>query len=176
MKKTTNNNQNRLSAFALTRSAGRTRGSLRHPARLAFLVALTLITLVSVVIPSAAADTKAAHPAVTLAKLAGPWQATLGGVGTCGNVSFVITFTLNSSGVGSNVDVFYHTENCGDGENTDQVFNITSLNSDGSGTAEWSGVGGTNTFSIQVSANHQVFNMVDITDAGIYKWGTAIRQ
>jgi hypothetical protein len=176
MKETNHDNQNRLSVFALTHSAGRTMGPLCQRARLAFLVALTLITLVSVVIPSAAEDGKVAHPAVKLANLAGPWQATLGGVGTCGNVSFVITFTLNSSGVGSNVDVFYHTETCGDGENTNQVFNITSLNSDGSGTAEWSGVGGTNTFSIQVSSNHQVFNLVDITDSGIYKWGTAIRQ
>jgi hypothetical protein len=31
-------------------------------------------------------------------------------------------------------------------------------------------------FTIQVSPNGQVFNLVDLTDAGHYKAGTAVRQ
>ena len=161
--------KNRLSSFVSKHSPG----SRRPPALLVFLVAATL-SLVSVLIPAAAADRKAAPP-ITLSQLAGRWQATTIGQGGCGFGSKLVTFTLNSIGEARNTTYRYHTVSCGDGEYTGQKFTITSLNSNGTGSAELGvGNGIVLTFNIQVSADHQVFNMGDITDYQNYEEGTAI--
>jgi len=146
------------------------------PARLAILVALMLVTLVAVAIPAAAAEGKA-KPEITLAKLKGSWQATVYGEGGCGEGSKLVTFTLNSDGVATDAVWSYHTTGCGDATITGQTFEITTLNSDGSGTATLTiGGGVTLSFSIQVSGSGQVFNLVDITDSGNYEEGTAVKQ
>lgn len=145
------------------------------PARLAILVALMLVTLVAVAIPAAAAEK--AKPEITLAKLKGAWQATVYGEGGCGEGSKLVTFTLNSGGVATDAVWSYHTTGCGDATITGQTFEITTLNSDGSGTATLTiGGGVTLSFSIQVSGSGQVFNLVDITDSGNYEEGTAVKQ
>ena len=170
--KTTNNN----SQFSSTHSAERTVNSRRQPARLALLVALMLVTLVSVAIPAAAQDVRT-KPEVKLSKLAGAWQATFVGEDLCGIGSALVTFTLNSSGVATNSTWQYHSTSCGDGANTGLNFTIDTLNADGNGTAtlnvsESSKI----TLTIQVSPNSQVMNMVDITDANHYLAATAIKQ
>src|SRR5208282_19000 len=145
------------------------------PARLAILVALMLVTLVAVAIPAAGAEK--AKPEITLAKLKGSWQATVYGEGGCGEGSKLVTFTLNSDGVATDAVWSYHTTGCGDATITGQTFEITTLNSDGSGTATLTiGGGVTLSFSIQVSGSGQVFNLVDIPDSGNYEEGTAVKQ
>jgi hypothetical protein len=141
--------------------------------RLAFVITLITFTLVAAVTP-AAAETR---PEVTLAKLKGSWQATFVGQDACGIGTALVTFTLNSSGVATNATWQYHSVSCGDGANTGLNFTVDTLNSDGSGTAtlnvsESSKI----TLTIQVSANSQVMNMVDFTDANHYVAATAIKQ
>jgi hypothetical protein len=155
-------------------SAERPMNSRRQPARLAFLVALALVTLLSVAIPAAAADGE--RPEVTLSNLAGSWKTTIVGQGSCGIGSELLVFTLNSSGEATDVVYTAHTVNCGNQQFTDQTFTITSLNSDGSGTAEVNINGAVRHFTIQVSPSHQIFSMVDLTDAGHYQAGTGILQ
>jgi hypothetical protein len=143
--------------------------------RLAFVMTLITLTLVTAVTP-AAAQTHA-RPEVTLAKLKGAWQATFVGQDACGMGSALVTFTLGSSGVATNSTWQYHSANCGDGANTGLNFTIDTLNTDGSGTAtlnvsESSKI----TLTIQVSVNSQVMNMVDITDSSHYLAATAIKQ
>jgi len=141
--------------------------SRRQLARLSFVVALILVTLVSAVIPAAAAP-------VTLSSLAGSWQATLLIDGGCGLGTKLVDFTLNSNGAGT-ASASYHTPGCGNNEETGTM-RITSLGITGDGTALLT-FGGTDfNFSIQAFANGQVFNMVDITDPGNYEEGMAVRQ
>jgi hypothetical protein len=154
--------------------AERTMNSRRRSGRLACLVALMLVTLLSVVIPSMAAD--GPKPAVTLANLTGSWKTTIVGQGSCGIGAEVLVFTLNSTGSATDVAYTAHTVECGNQEFTDQSFTITSLSSDGSGTAEVNINGAVRNFTIQVSPNHQVFSLVDVTDVGHYQAGTGILQ
>jgi hypothetical protein len=152
---------------------------LKHhpqPARLVLLVALTLVTLASVVNPAAAADGKAVPAARTLAGLQGPWLMTLTGDDGCGIATKVVTFTLNAAGSGL-ATIQQHTSVCGDGSGSNLPFQIQSLNADGSGTANLScGTGCGWNFIIQVSKNSQVFNLVDVVDSKNYQEGTAIHQ
>ena len=143
--------------------------------RLAFVMALVTFTLATPVTP-AAAQTHA-RPEVTLTKLKGSWQTTFVGQDACGTGSALVKFTLNSSGVATNSTWQYHSASCGDGANTGLNFTIDTLNTDGSGTAtlnvsESSKIA----LTIQVSANGQVMNMVDITDSNHYLAATAIKQ
>jgi hypothetical protein len=157
-----------------TNSTERTMNSRRQSGRLACLVALMLVTLLSVTIPAAAQDVP--QPEVTLANLAGSWKTTIVGQGSCGIGAEVLVFTLNSTGAATDVDYTAHTVKCGDQQFTDQRFTITSLSSDGSGTAEVNINGAVRNFTIQVSRNHQVFSLVDVTDASHYQAGTGILQ
>jgi hypothetical protein len=145
--------------------------SRRQPARLAFLVALLLVTFIAVASPASAADDKT----ITVAKLAGPWQATLIIDGGCGLGTKLVTFTLKSTGVASDAVGTYHTPSCGDDSETGS-FTVTALNSFGTGTAQLDFGGTVFNFSIQVAKNGQAFNMVDITDSGNYEEGTAVKQ
>jgi len=144
--------------------------------RLAFVITLITFTLAAALTPAAAQDVRT-KPEVKLSKLAGAWQATFVGEDACGIGSALVTFTLNSSGVATNATWQYHSTSCGDGANTGLNFTIDTLNADGSGTAtlnvsESSKIA----LTIQVSANSQVLNMVDFTDANHYVAATAIKQ
>jgi hypothetical protein len=132
------------------------------------VVVLTLVTLVAVAVPNASA--------VTVADLAGTWQATLFSNASCGVGTQVLVFSLNSSGIATDVQYNYHTSACGTGTDTNQSFTITSLNPDGSGTAQLVIEGTTTTYNIQANQGGTVFNMADITDKNQYHQGTALRQ
>jgi len=128
-----------------------------------------------------------------VATLAGPWQATLLWSGSgCGAQSAVVNFTLDATGTTNSATVTYHSQlsypvtptACGDRTETDQTFQITSLNPNGSGTAFLScndfGVGVPCGFilTIQVDLLRLSFNIADIAPAnpGNFVVGTAIRQ
>jgi hypothetical protein len=136
----------------------------------ALLVALTVVAVMAMASPFAAAED------ITVAKLAGSWQATVIGEGPgCGFGSKLLTFTLNSSGDSTSGTWHYSTVSCGQ-DSEPAVFNITSLDSDGSGTADLTVGGNTYTYTIQVNSSVNVFNLVDITDASQYEEGSAIKQ
>jgi hypothetical protein len=140
----------------------------------ALLIALTLVAF-SAAAPLAAAENP--QPAsVTLAKLAGSWQATIIGEGPgCGLGSKLLTFTLNSSGESTTATWSYSTTGCSTFSES-ASFAITSLKSDGSGTAKLTVGGYVFNYTIQVNTTASVFNMVDITDADNYEEGSAIKQ
>jgi hypothetical protein len=177
--KTTNNATQFNHSFKPTsleskHSAKRAMTSRRQKARLALLVALALVTFVSAAIPAAAADDNTARPAIKLASLAGKWQSALFLDGGCGVGTKVVTFTLNASGTGKATEVF-HTPGCGD-NSASGTFTVKSLNTAGTGTAQLSVTGGLFNYIIQVAANGQIFNMVDVTDPGNYEVGTSVKQ
>ena len=153
MKATNSKSQNRLSAL---------------------LIALTLVAVVVVSAPIATAQ-EHAHPAVTLAKLAGSGQATLIGEGGCGFGTKLLNFNMNSAGESTSGTWASNTVSCGSGT-TPLTVTVTSLSADGSGEALL--VAGTATFhmNIQVNSNGTVFNLVDITDSSNYQEGVAIKQ
>lgn len=121
-----------------------------------------------------AADTEA----VSIAQMAGTWRLAVSGFTGCGSSSMLFDVTLNSSGVGTNGVLTQHGS-CGDSVITGQSFHITSLASNGSGTANFScGTGCGWNLTIQVSRNRQVFNLVDVdpVNPGNYIAGTGVRQ
>jgi len=139
----------------------------------ALLVALTLVTVMAAAAPFAAAEN--VRPAVTLASLKGSWQGTLVGQGGCGMGSKLLNFTLNSSGESTSGTWTSNTVSCGSVTNS-LTFTINSLNSDGSGTATAEAGTGVFHYNIQVNGASNVFNIVEVTDAGNYEAGTAIKQ
>lgn len=127
------------------------------PARVLFVVASVLIILVSV------AKVSKGTGVVGKEDLAGSWQATLVGDTGCGAGTIVVDFTLNSSGTGP--ATLHGHSGCGNTTTTGQTFTITTMNSNGSGTAGVScGAACGFTFSIQVAPDRSIFNMADITD------------
>jgi len=142
------------------------------PARLAFLVVLTLVTVASLVKLTKATGT------ITKADLSGPWAATLTGDTGCGINTLYVTFNLSAAGSGS-AAYKSHSSGCGDGTQTGVTFTITSLNANGSGTAGLScgSACGWN-FNIQVSPDRSMFNLVDVSpeNPGNYLEGVAIHQ
>jgi hypothetical protein len=149
--------------------------------RFACLFVLLLVTIVSMGLPSAAADDTAGVPlqAITRAQLAGHWAATIVGNTGCGLTSMYVTFTLNSSGHGNGTATIVMHGQCGDNTTSGVNFNINSLNASGSGTAGLScGVGCGWVLTIQVSKSAQVFNLVDVepSNPNNYIAGTAIHQ
>ena len=140
------------------------------------VLALLLAVTVAAVVPVSAAQNVKVRPAITVAQLAGPWQIAVVGNTGCGVSSLLFTGTLNASGTATGT-LTGSSAGCGPGSST-QTFTITSLSSNGSGTAGLTcGSGCGWTFSIQVSPNKQVFNLVDVTDpAGNILAGTAVKQ
>jgi hypothetical protein len=98
-------------------------------ARLASLVVLALVVIVTMTTPSSATGD------IVKADLAGRWQMTIIGQTGCGFGTTLYTFTLSASGSSSNVTGTYHTAGCGDGTSSGNTFAILTLNADGSGTA-----------------------------------------
>jgi hypothetical protein len=151
------------------------------PARVAGLIVLLLVTMISMEQPSAAADgtPDVASPAITRAQLAGHWAATIVGNTGCGLTSMYVTFTLNSAGHGSGTATIVSHGQCGDGTTSGLDFNVNSLNANGKGTAGLScGAGCGWVLTIQVSKSAQIFNLVDVepTNPNNYIAGTAIHQ
>ncbi len=117
---------------------------------------------------------------VAVSQLAGNWQASLMIDGGCGLGTKLVNFNLNVGGVGT-ATAQYHTPECGNNEERGTI-EVTSLNTDGtgngSGTAQL--IFGESTvfnFSIQVSPNGQVIDMVEADiSSGNYEEGLAIRQ
>jgi len=142
---------------------------LRKPVRIAVLALFGIVGVLSMVRISSATGY------VNKADLAGNWEIAFGGFTGCGQSAELADVTLNGSGVGS---ATLHTHgNCGDSTVTGQTFTITSLKSNGSGTAGLScGASCGWTFSIQVSPDRSTINLVDLTDPGNYLSGTAIHQ
>ena len=87
----------------------------------------------------------------------------------------LVNFTLNSSG---NSTSGTWTSNTVDGGSASVplTFAITSLNSDGSGTATAEAGTGVFNYNIQVNSTSNVFNIVEVTDANNYEAGVAIKQ
>ena len=155
---------------------GNAMGSNFRAARITVLAVLVLATMVSAATLSFAADHKA-QPQVTLAQLKGTWGGSFFGQTGCGVGATYITFTLdaNGNGTGTAKEAF-HTAGCGDGSGT-YDFVVKSLNANGSGTAGLScGSGCGFALVIQVSKNHQVMTLVDVTDPNNYLEGTVLHQ
>lgn len=146
------------------------------------LFALLLVTMVFAVPLSATAEqtaTVTSRVARTRSALAGKWVATIVGNTGCGFGTMYVTFTLNSAGSGSGTATIVGHAQCGDGTTSGLDFNITSLNANGSGTANLScGAGCGWDLNIEVARNNQVFNLVDVSPANPnnYIEGTAIKQ
>jgi hypothetical protein len=138
------------------------------------LLAVALLAVAAIAAPLASAADK--NALVTIAQLAGSWKAAINTTADCGTGLHVLVFTLNEKGSATDVADTFNTTECGRGEHTDQTFTITSLSSDGSGTATYSNAGLPLTLTIQVSPNKDVFNLADTTDAGQYWGGTAVKQ
>jgi hypothetical protein len=133
----------------------------------ALLVALAVVTVMAVAAPTASA--------MTLASLKGPWQATIVGQGGCGMGSKLLNFTLDASGVSTSGTWTANTVSCGS-TSIPLTFTITSLNADGSGTATAEAGGGVFNYIIQVNVASNMFNIVEVFDAGNYEAGTAVKQ
>jgi hypothetical protein len=116
---------------------------------------------------------------IVVADMTGEWQVSLMGHQlACGatKVSAVGTLTLNPAGAGSLNATLKST--CGNGDVVNS-FAIAGLNADGSGIANLDcGSGCGFTFSIQVSSDRSMFNLVTVSpaDAGDFVAGVAIRR
>jgi hypothetical protein len=111
--------------------------------------------------------------------LAGKWQVAIYGQGGCGIASSLVTFTLSAKGVATNASETSHTAGCGDSKSSGNTFTVTSLNADGSGTANLTcGTACGFNYNIQVSPDRSTFNLVDVSTAnpGNFQIGTAIHQ
>jgi len=144
----------------------------RQSVRVAFAVGLSLVMSVLLVGPSAATGV------ITKSNLSGAWQIALNGNTGCGSTSMLVNVTLNNAGLGTNAILTTHGE-CGDSTLSDQTFQVLSLASNGSGTANLScGPGCGWNFTIQVSPDRSIFNLVDVDPAnpGNFLGGVAIHR
>ncbi len=142
---------------------------LSQPVRIAVLAMFGMVAAISLVTVSSATGN------VSKGDLAGTWQITLGGVTGCGQSTELANITLNSNGSGTGTLQTHGS--CGDSSLTAQTFTISSLKTNGSGTAGLScGTGCGWAFTIQVSPDRSTFNLVDITDPGNFLEGTAVHQ
>jgi hypothetical protein len=117
------------------------------------------------------------QPLVTKAQLKGTWTATLSGYTGCGETTLTTTFTLDSTGNGTQTSAVEHTLGCGDIDQTGQVAQIQALNADGSGFIAFGcGAGCGFGFNIQVAKNKQVFNLGPQLVSGNFLAGVAVRK
>jgi hypothetical protein len=146
----------------------------RRPGRLLLLgllaIAATFLTVTY---------TPAQDAGLTLAKLQGPWAATIFGNTGCGLGTMYVTFTLDSTGHANGSATVQTHAQCGNGTAPGRDFNILSLNPNGSGTANLTcGAGCGWSLNIQVAKNTQMFTIVDVSpaDPNNYLAGTALHQ
>ena len=124
----------------------------------------------------------ASAKSLSVGALQGSWEVTLAGTTGCGQSSFEATFTLNPSGLAAdNMTLVTHGQ-CGDSTTSDLIFEITSLNKNGSGTANLfcnadTAICGWN-LAIQVAPDGNSFSVVDVNpgNPGNFVSGMAIRQ
>ena len=148
--------------------------NVRRSVRLAGLFALGLLAIVTMVRTS-----KASIGIVSKGDLGGNWQMTVIGQTGCGFGTTLYTFTLNSAGVASNIFATSHTAGCGDLTTTNATFQVNTLNSNGSGTANLGcGVACGWNLNIQVAPDRGSFSLIDVSSAnpGNFIEGTAIHQ
>jgi hypothetical protein len=72
-------------------------------------------------------------PPITVGQLAGTWFATLSGVTGCGTTTLAATFTLDSTGNGTQTSSLQHTAACRDIDLSGQTVQVQALNANGSG-------------------------------------------
>jgi hypothetical protein len=143
----------------------------RKFARLVLPVALCLIASLALVKRSSATIGN-----ITKADLTGPWVVSLYAQTGCGVGTSQVNFTLNAVGVSTAATNKVHNS-CGDSTTTGNTFTITSLNTNGSGTAGLTcGTGCGWTFNIQVAPDRSTFTLVDLTDPLNFVQGTAVHQ
>lgn len=144
-----------------------------------------LIVLAMFVVAGIGKFSRASIGAINKADLAGPWQATLVGNTGCGLVSMLVTFTLNTSGTATNATITTHlsgppSSGCIDGSvTTGQTFTVSTLGSNGSGTAGLScGPACGWVFKMQVSPDRGVANLTDVDTSNPFNTptGTMIHQ
>ena len=133
----------------------------------AVVLALMVATVMAEAAPTASA--------VTLASMKGSWQATVVGQGGCGLGTKLINFTLDSGGFSTSGSWHANTVGCGT-VSEPLTFTITSLGSNGNGTAILTAGSLVLHLDIQVNSASNVLNMVDISDSGNYEEGTAIKE
>jgi hypothetical protein len=116
-----------------------------------------------------------------VSRLTVPWQIALVGNTSCGRTSMLFTGALNASGTATGT--LTASSGCGK-SSSPQTFKITSLQSNGSGTATlscgpgclaWNFRGGNGwTFDIQVGLLALTFDLVDVANGGNELAGTAM--
>jgi hypothetical protein len=139
---------------------------------LASAAVLSLVTVLAFSVPASATGN------IVAADLAGNWQMTVIGETGCGFGTTLYTFTLNASGVATNVSGTSHSA-CGTGGFSGDSFTIQSLSTNGSGTAGLTcGTGCGWNLNIQVSADRNTFTVIDVSAAnpGNFIQGVAIHQ
>src|SRR3954466_3353355 len=155
----------------------RSRRSLRILSLVAGLAALATISLQLGAAAQEEAATRPVVPTVTIRQLKGTWFATLSGVTGCGTTTYVATFTLDATGNGTQTSATEHTAGCGDIDQSGQSAQVQSLSSNGSGfVALGCGVGCGFGFNIQVSRDHNSFNMGPQPVTGNYLAGISLRR
>jgi len=143
---------------------------LTPPARFALLAVLGVVTILS--LPKLSKATGA----IVKADLAGPWQIALTGNTGCGSSALLFNGALNGAGSGTGTLVG-HSTGCADSTSPGQTFTITSLNPNGSGTANLTcGPGCGWNFTIQVAPDRSTFNLVDVGDPLNTPGGMAVHQ
>jgi hypothetical protein len=138
-----------------------------------------MIIALCVVAMSTVIQVSKATGLISKGDLEGPWQATLLLANSgCGPMSILVNFTLNAAGSATNATLTSHSS-CGTTTTTGQTFTVSSLATNGSGTAGLScGAGCGWNFHIQVSPDRSIFNLVDVdvNNPGNYVEGVAIHQ
>jgi hypothetical protein len=139
---------------------------------------ITVVAVLWLTIILSGANLSKGNGTITKAGLTGSWAMTLTGDTGCGRSASYITFTLNGAGSGP-AAITSHTSGCGNLMRSGQAFAVSSLNPNGSGTANLScGPGCECKFDIQVSPDRSMFSVVDVSPAnpGNFLEGVAIRQ
>jgi hypothetical protein len=134
-----------------------------------------VVALVLATVPFSAAQKPAG---ITVSQLAGTWVATFSGLTGCGDTTLTATFTLDSTGNGTQTSSTEHTAGCGDINLAGQTVQIQSLNSVGSGFIAFAcGTGCGFGFNMQVLRPSLTgFNMGPQSVSGNFLAGVAFRQ
>ncbi len=150
----------------------------RSPRVFSLLAGLLAVAVITLQLGTAQEQVKkTVVPTVTIKQLKGTWFATLSGVTGCGTTTYTATFTLDATGNGTQTSATEHTAGCGDIDQSGQSAQVQSLNSNGSGfVALGCGVGCGFGFNIQVSRDHNSFNMGAQPVTGNYLAGISLRQ
>lgn len=106
---------------------------MNHHGQINFRIFAVVMALVLTTVPFSAAQSPSAPPPVTVGQFAGTWFVTLSGVTGCGTTTLTATFTLDSTGNGTQTSSLQHTVGCGDIDLSGQTVQIQSLNANGSG-------------------------------------------